>query len=75
LYELNDYAAEGDDSWQPHVINHYYGESFPVRVPSRSGKNVGFTDWTHGAATPSPLVAPTLLRLTRRVPAIGVQRE
>ena len=48
LHEVADYPARGDDTWQPHVVNHYYGTTFPAPVPSRSGKNVGFTDWTHG---------------------------
>jgi hypothetical protein len=39
---------------------YYYGESFPVPVPSRSGKNVGFTDWTHAGAALVRLAAPTL---------------
>lgn len=43
------YPAEGDDTWIPYVLNHFYGESFPVSVPSHPGKNVGFTDWTHPA--------------------------
>lgn len=46
LHEVVDYPAEGDDTWQPHVLNHYYGTSFPAPVPSRPGKNVGWTDWT-----------------------------
>jgi hypothetical protein len=75
LYEVNDYAATGDDSWQPHVINHYYGEHFSARIPSRSGKNVGYTDWTHGASARPPLIAPRLLRLTRRVSTIESQAE
>ena len=48
LHEQAEYPAEGDDTWQPHVINHFYGASFPAPVPSRPGKNVGWTDWTHG---------------------------
>jgi hypothetical protein len=49
---LNDQASfpsKGDDTWQPHLINHVYGTHFPAPLPSRPGKNVGFTDWTHGA--------------------------
>jgi len=42
------YQAEGDDEWQPHLFNHYYGTSFPAPVPARPGKNMGWTDWTHG---------------------------
>lgn len=47
LHDVCDYEATGDDTWQPHVINHYYGTSFPAPNPSSPGKNVGFTDWTH----------------------------
>ena len=42
-----DYPAEGDDTWQVHLINYYYGTDFSAPIPSRPGKNVGFTDWTH----------------------------
>ncbi len=48
---LNDEAkfpAEGDDGWQPLVVNRSYGTDFPAAVPARPGKNVGWTDWTHG---------------------------
>lgn len=48
LHDVAEYPAEGDDTWQTHVVNHVYGSSFPVVVPSRAGKNVGWTDWTHG---------------------------
>ena len=47
LHEVVAYPAEGDDTWQPHVVNHYYGTSFPAPTPARAGKNVGWTDWTH----------------------------
>jgi hypothetical protein len=49
LHDQADYPAEGDDTWQPHVINYFYGTNFPAPFPSRPGKNVGFTDWTFGA--------------------------
>jgi len=48
LHEQADFPAKGDDTWQPHLINYFYGTSFPAPVPSRPGKNVGWTDWTHG---------------------------
>jgi len=38
--------AWGDDTWEPHVVNHFYLSSFPAPVPSSPGKNVGWTDWT-----------------------------
>lgn len=44
------YPAEGDDTWLPHLANYFYGTNYPAPVPSRAGKNMGFTDWTH--ATP-----------------------
>jgi hypothetical protein len=47
------YAAEGDDTWIPYVLNHYYGTSFPVSSSARPGKGVGWTDWTY-AARPEP---------------------
>jgi hypothetical protein len=47
LHEQADYPAEGDDTWQPHVVNHYYGTDFPAEIPAATGKNVAYTDWTH----------------------------
>jgi hypothetical protein len=49
LHAQADFPAEGDDTWLPHLVNYAYGTDFPAPVPSRSGKNMGFTDWTHGA--------------------------
>lgn len=48
LHEEADFPADRGNTWQPHVINHHYGTSFPAPTPSRPGKNVGWTDWTHG---------------------------
>ncbi|MFQ5859109.1 MAG: alginate lyase family protein [Anaerolineae bacterium] len=47
LHNEANFPAEGDDTWQPHIINYYYGTNFPAPVPSRPGKNMGWTDWTH----------------------------
>jgi hypothetical protein len=63
LHEQADYPAQGDDTWQPHVINYYYEVDFPAPVPSDPGKNIGWTDWTHdpqtsSAATPSAQSSP-----------------
>lgn len=49
LNEEADFPAEGDDTWQPHVVNHFYGSDFPAPVPARPGKNVGWADWTFRA--------------------------
>jgi hypothetical protein len=48
LHSEVNFPAEGDDSWEPHVMNHYYGANFPAPMPARPGKTVGFTDWTLG---------------------------
>ena len=49
---------EGDDEWMTPLLNAAYGTSFPVDVPVRPGKHVGFTDWTHGerSGDPQPVV-------------------
>ncbi len=48
LHDVAGYAADGDDTWQSHLINRAYGTSLPAPTPARPGKNVGWTDWTHG---------------------------
>jgi len=47
LHEHADYPAAGDDAWLPHIINRAYGTRFPALVPTRPGKAIGFSDWTH----------------------------
>ncbi len=47
LHSQADFPAEGDDTWEPHIVNHYYNTSFPAPTPSSPGKNVGWSDWTH----------------------------
>jgi hypothetical protein len=51
LHNVAKFPAEGDDSWEPHVMNYFYraeGANFPAAMPARPGKSVGFTDWTLG---------------------------
>jgi len=48
LHEQCNFPASGDDTWIPHLLNHFYGENFPAPSPSSPGKNMGWTDWTHG---------------------------
>jgi hypothetical protein len=50
LDEEANFPAEGDDTWQPHVVNHFYGTNFPAPVPTKPGKSFGWTDWVFGAA-------------------------
>jgi hypothetical protein len=49
LYGIN-WPATGDDGWQPWLINYAYGTNFPTTQTGVTGKNMGFTSWTH--ATP-----------------------
>jgi len=48
LHEVDDFPAANDDTWEPHLVNHFYGSTFPAPSPTTAGKNVGWTDWTHG---------------------------
>jgi hypothetical protein len=58
LHQQADFPARGDDTWTPHLVNYYYGSHFPAPVPSNPGKNVGWTDWSHGLRTPRDAAAP-----------------
>lgn len=48
LHVVAGYPAEGDDRWQPWLVNARYGSDFPATAPTEPGKNMGYTDWTHG---------------------------
>ncbi len=58
LHEQAHFPASGEDTWQPHVVNFYYGTHFPAPVPSRPGKNVGWTDWSHTPAAARTTTSP-----------------
>lgn len=45
LHEHANYPADGDDEWQPWLVNAVYGTNFPAELPARHGKNMGWTDW------------------------------
>jgi hypothetical protein len=57
LHEQAAFPAEGDDTWTPWIVNQIYATSFPAPTPSRPGKNMGFSDWTHAGAAPNPPAA------------------
>jgi hypothetical protein len=40
--------ASGDDRWNLWLVNHGAGTTFPTEAGVGAGKNMGFTDWTHG---------------------------
>jgi predicted phosphodiesterase len=48
LHEEAGCPAAADDGWIPPVVNSACGTSFPASTPTGLGKNVDFTDWTHG---------------------------
>jgi len=47
-YPSDGWWASGDDEWQLWLINaRYDSASYAAELPARTGKNVGYTDWTH----------------------------
>jgi len=52
LYTEAGYPAQGDDGWEPWLVNYYYTVRLPTPEPARPGKIVGWTDWTHRSALP-----------------------
>lgn len=48
LYMVNQNPASGDDTWQPWVLNRQAGVRFPTTASGSPGKNMGWSDWTHG---------------------------
>ena len=45
LYGRAGWVAEGDDEWQPWLIDRRYGTAYRGPAPARTGKNFGYTDW------------------------------
>lgn len=63
LYSI-DWPVTGDDQWQPWLINYAYGTMFAASANATPGKNMGFTQWTHGfpvikPPVPDPVPDPT----------------
>jgi len=48
LYVQAAFPATGDDTWQLPLIDRYYHTSYWRGDAVSSGKNMGWTDWTHG---------------------------
>lgn len=48
LEQSADFPAEGDDGWQPWVINHVYGTRLRASPAALPGKSIGWTAWTLG---------------------------
>jgi hypothetical protein len=58
LYDLDlrfgGWWAAGDDAWSPWIANRAYRVKFPATTPTRPGKNMGYTDWTHVSSGTPP---------------------
>ncbi len=52
LYAEAGFPAQGDDGWEPWLINFHYAVRLPTPDPARPGKIAGWTDWTHRAELP-----------------------
>lgn len=46
LYGIG-WVPEGDDEWQPWLLNNVYDTGYPTTITTRPGKNMGWTEWTH----------------------------
>ena len=67
LYLQDGFPAAADDTWEPYLINYRYGTHFAAPLPSKPGKNMAWTDWTHGpgrALPPPPVATPPVVRST-----------
>ena len=69
LYDLDlrfdGWWASGDDTWAPWLVNKAYGLKLPTVTPTRPGKGMGYTDWTHvatGGMTPVDVAPPNAIR-------------
>jgi len=62
LYDLDvqygRWWADGDDAWEPWLVNAVYGTSFPTEPVLLPGKNMSWTDWTHAAGVGGPPPPP-----------------
>ena len=58
-------TVSGDDNWQPWIANRRYAIHLPTVTPTRPGKQMAWSDWTHGAAPlPASCAAPPASALT-----------
>jgi hypothetical protein len=53
LWGPNGNPADGDDLWQPWLMNSIRGTSFPTQATKSPGKNMAWTDWTHAPGSPA----------------------
>ena len=49
LRDQAQFPPQGDDTWQMPILDRYYGTRYWNGSSTRPGKNMGWTDWTHGS--------------------------
>jgi hypothetical protein len=47
-YPRSGWWAPRGNAWIPWLLNRRYGTHFPAHAPARTGKGMGYTDWTAG---------------------------
>jgi hypothetical protein len=66
--------ATDDDKWTVWLINYTYGTNFPTETKVRTGKNMGWTDWTHArirsGVQPTP-VTPRAIQVPIALPQVA----
>ncbi len=76
LYEVADYPAAGDDTWQMPLVDFYYGTRFWTgEIPRKCGKIMCWTDWTHGTRIKGQKAADTLEREKRALKLFNEESE
>lgn len=61
LYNEADFPAQGDDTWQMPLVDYYYGTNYWDGSRTNTGKNMGWTGWTHavrGGGMGEPVMPP-----------------
>ncbi len=49
LFDRAGWDADGDDEWQPWLLDRRYATSYRGAAPTSPGKNFGYTDWLYGS--------------------------
>lgn len=62
--------AVNDDEWQPWLINFAYVSDLQTVTPTRPGKNLGWTDWTHHS---SRLAPPVINSFSPEIGQVGAE--
>jgi len=58
LHNVANFSPVGDDRWQLPMVDYIYGTNFWDGSLVKVGKNMGWTDWTHGErGTATPITA------------------